>query len=56
MAAMRTLFVKLIKDEAGGEMIEYGLVAGLVVASVIATVALVGKKVSTEWTTLKKAM
>lgn len=55
MAAMRTLFVKLVKDEAGTETIEYAVIAGLIVVAVIAAVAVVGKKVDAEWKTVKKA-
>jgi len=55
MATLRTLVVKLVKEEAGTETIEYAVIAGLIVVATIAAVAMVGKKVSAQWTTIQKA-
>jgi Flp pilus assembly pilin Flp len=55
MAALRTLIVKLVKDEAGTETIEYAVIAGLIVVATISAVALVGTKVAARWTTIKSS-
>jgi Flp pilus assembly pilin Flp len=49
MKAMKKLFVNLAKDEQGGEVLEYALVAGLIVVAAIATIALIGPKIQTKW-------
>jgi Flp pilus assembly pilin Flp len=53
MAALHTLFVKLVKEETGTETIEYAVITGLVVAAAIAGIAFVGRKMSTQWTMIK---
>jgi len=55
MALLRTLFVKLVKDEAGTETIEYAVIAGLIVVATIAAVTLVGQKVDNRWKTIQAA-
>ncbi len=43
---------KLIKDEEGGEVLEYALIAGLIVVAAIATIRSVGTKVGARWSSL----
>ena len=43
---------KLIKDENGGEVLEYALIAGLIVVGAIALISSVGGKVFARWTSL----
>jgi Flp pilus assembly pilin Flp len=43
---------KLIKDENGGEVLEYALIAGLIIVGAIALVTSVGGKVVARWTSL----
>jgi Flp pilus assembly pilin Flp len=45
-----------IADEGGGEVLEYSLVAGLVVIAAIATIKSVGVKVLARWTSLNGSM
>jgi pilus assembly protein Flp/PilA len=52
MKAMKNLLVKLVKDEQGGEVLEYALIAGLIVVAAIATITAVGGKVLAKWTSL----
>lgn len=40
---------KVLRDESGGEVLEYALVAGLIVVGVISTVSCVGMKVLARW-------
>src|SRR4051812_40212606 len=45
MKAMKNLLAKLVKDEQGGEVLEYALIAGLIVVAAIAIIDPVGGKV-----------
>jgi Flp pilus assembly pilin Flp len=55
MKAMNFL-VKLVKDEQGGEVLEYALIAGLIVVASIAMIATVGTKVLARWGSLNSSM
>lgn len=46
---MKNLLKKLIKDEQGGEVLEYALIAGLIVVAAIAVITTVGEKVVAKW-------
>jgi Flp pilus assembly pilin Flp len=48
--------VKLFKDEAGGEVLEYALIAGLIVVAAIAVIGTVGTKVVAKWSSLDSSM
>ena len=48
---MNTL-VRLISDEQGGEVLEYALIAGLIVVAAIAVITSVGGKVLARWTSM----
>ena len=52
MKAMKDMFVKLVKDEQGGEVLEYALIAGLIVVAAIGFIAGVGEKIVAKWTAL----
>ena len=52
MQAMKNLLTKLVKDEQGGEVLEYALIAGLIVVAAIAIITSVGTKVAARWTSL----
>jgi pilus assembly protein Flp/PilA len=56
MQAIKNLFSKLIKDEQGGEVLEYALIAGLIVVAAIAVIGAVGGKVVAKWTSLNSSM
>jgi pilus assembly protein Flp/PilA len=49
---MSKLLVKFINDEHGGEVIEYALIAGLIVVAAIAAISLVGTKVLARWNSI----
>jgi Flp pilus assembly pilin Flp len=56
---MRKLVKKLdalLRDEAGGEVLEYALIAGLIVVAAIAIIGAVGTKVVARWTSLNNGM
>lgn len=50
------LLKKLFNDERGGEVLEYALIAGLIVVAAIAIIGAVGTKVVARWTSLNNSM
>jgi pilus assembly protein Flp/PilA len=52
----QSIWTKLLKDEQGGEILEYALIAGLIVVAAIAVVTSVGNKLRARWTSLNTAM
>ena len=47
---------KLIADEQGGEVLEYALIAGLIIVAAIAVITSVGSKVLARWTSLNSSL
>ena len=56
MNRFNATFVRLIKDERGGEVLEYALIAGLIIVGAIALISSVGGKVLARWTSLDSGM
>ncbi len=56
MKAMKNLVAKLIKDEQGGEVLEYALIAGLIVVAAIAVIGAVGTKVLARWNSVNNGL
>jgi pilus assembly protein Flp/PilA len=56
MQAIRNTFAKLVRDERGGEVLEYALIAGLIVVAAIAVIGTVGSKVLARWTSLDSSL
>ncbi|HEX8342346.1 MAG TPA: Flp family type IVb pilin [Tepidisphaeraceae bacterium] len=56
MTKAKKLLVGLVKDEQGGEVLEYALIAGLIVVAAIAIIGAVGTKVLAKWTSLNSGM
>jgi Flp pilus assembly pilin Flp len=56
MKAIANLVGKLVKDEQGGEVLEYALIAGLIVVAAIATISSVGTKVLARWNSLNSSL
>ncbi|MCC6238917.1 MAG: Flp family type IVb pilin [Phycisphaerales bacterium] len=56
MKAMKKLLVKLTRDEQGGEVLEYALIAGLIVVAAIAVIGAVGGKVLARWNSLNTGL
>jgi pilus assembly protein Flp/PilA len=48
--------VLLARDERGGEVLEYALIAGLIVVAAIAAITTVGSKVLARWTSLSNSV
>jgi Flp pilus assembly pilin Flp len=55
MKAMN-LLAKLVRDEQGGEVLEYALIVGLIIVAAIAAITSVGTKVLAKWTSLNASM
>jgi len=56
MKTIKNLFAKLVRNEDGGEVLEYALIAGLIVVAAIAVIGAVGTKVVANWTSLNSGM
>jgi Flp pilus assembly pilin Flp len=52
----KALLAQLVRDENGGEVLEYALIAGLIVVAAIAVIGAVGTKVLAHWTSLNSSM
>jgi pilus assembly protein Flp/PilA len=53
---MRRLLKELIRDEQGGEALEYALIAGLIVIGAIAVMTSVGGKVLARWQSVDSSL
>ena len=53
---LKNLFGKLVRNESGGEVLEYALIAGLIVVAAIAAITSVGTKVLARWTSLNASI
>ena len=54
--AMSSFTRKLVCDEQGGEVLEYALIAGLIIVAAIAVITSVGGKVLARWQSLNSSM
>ncbi len=50
------MIAKLIRDEDGGEVLEYALIVGLIIVGAIAMISSVGTKILARWTSLNNSM
>jgi Flp pilus assembly pilin Flp len=56
MKKISNMLVAVLKDEQGGEVLEYALIAGLIVVAAIAVIGSVGTKVLARWGSLNSSM
>lgn len=56
MERIKTLLNRIIRDDAGGEVMEYALILGLIVVAAIAVVGAFGTKVVARWTSVGSSM
>lgn len=54
--AMVRLAGRVVSEEKGGEVLEYALVAGLIVVAAIGTISCVGQKVVGRWDALNSKL
>jgi Flp pilus assembly pilin Flp len=50
------MVMRALHDDSGGEILEYALVAGLVVVGAIGAVTCVGTKLLTKWNSINSAV
>jgi pilus assembly protein Flp/PilA len=53
---MKSFLKKFVSDEQGGEILEYALIAGLIVVAAIAVISSVGTKVLAKWNSLNSGL
>ena len=53
---MKTFLKNLITDDQGGEVLEYALIAGLIVVAAIAVITSVGTKVFAKWQSVDQGL
>ncbi len=53
---MKTLLNRFVREEAGQDLIEYGLLIGIITVGAIGAIALIGPKVQTYFTNLNTAL
>ena len=53
---LKPLARRLLKDEEGAAVMEYVLIAGLIVVATIAVVAAFGRKVMARWTSVNSSL
>ncbi len=53
---MRDVLKNLFRDEQGGEVMEYALIAGLIIVGAIAVISTVGDKVLARWTSMNSSL
>ena len=56
MKALKNFVARLVRDEQGGEVLEYALIAGLIVVAAIAVITTVGGKVLARWNALNNGL
>jgi Flp pilus assembly pilin Flp len=56
MNALMKRIRSLVNDEQGGEVLEYALIAGLIIVAAIAVIGAVGTKVLARWTSLNSSL
>ncbi len=54
--AVTRLLAQALREDSGGEVLEYSLIAGLIVVSAIGMITCVGTKISARWTSLNNGM
>jgi Flp pilus assembly pilin Flp len=56
MKLLKSKVCELLVDDRGGEVLEYALIAGLIVVAAIAVIGAVGTKVVAKWTSLNSKL
>jgi Flp pilus assembly pilin Flp len=56
VAGAWSLLNRLLRDERGGEVLEYSLVAGLIIIGAIGVIKSVGTKVLARWQSLNSSL
>ena len=49
---MKVLFARVVREDSGQDLIEYGLLVGIITAGAVSAINLIGPKVTTYYSTL----
>jgi pilus assembly protein Flp/PilA len=53
---MKSLIVRFVREDAGQDLIEYGLLVGIITVGAITAIGLIGPKISGYFTNLNAAL
>ena len=53
---MKSMFVRFVREDAGQDLIEYGLLVGIITVAAIASIKLIGPKVADYYADLNTAL
>ena len=53
---MKNLFARFVREDAGQDLIEYGVLVGLITVTTVGTIAIIGPKVTKFFTDLDDAI
>lgn len=53
---MKALFNRFVREDAGQDLIEYGLLIGIITAGAIASILLIGPKIATYFSRLNSQL
>ena len=56
MTVISRVLSNLVKQEDGGEVLEYALIAGLITVAAITAITAVGSKVLARWTSVQNSL
>jgi Flp pilus assembly pilin Flp len=56
MTCVKNSLARLVRDQAGGETMEYALILGLIVVGCIVVIGAVGTKVLARWTSVNSSL
>ncbi|HXE54375.1 MAG TPA: hypothetical protein VN541_15240 [Tepidisphaeraceae bacterium] len=56
MRQLHRIATRLVRDEGGGEVLEYALIAGLIVIGAIAAITAVGNSVLARWNSVQNSL
>ena len=56
MSCLKNTIARLVCDEAGGEVMEYALILGLILVACIVVIGAVGTKVLARWTSVNSSL
>ena len=56
MQRVISTFRSFVQDESGGEVLEYALIAGLIIVTAIAVIGTVGTKVLGRWNSVDSSL
>ena len=53
---MKVLFARFVREELGQDLIEYGLLVGIITAGAVTAINAIGPKVTTYYSTLEQRL